>query len=339
MKLKIILFLLLALLSIEVKAQDPVFSQFFFVPETLNPAFTGTLNTLYAGVIHRTQWPDGNKKIQTNYGFINGPLDVDGKTGLGMTFLNHHETFTDYNYFQFNLAYAYNIDLNSDLRLRLGVESGYGRKNANFGNLLLEDQINTGNGGINGGSTDPGYLDYSQNIDFFDISAGLLLYSDKGWVGTSLRHLNRADISFTESGNVPLSMFLSVHGGYAFDIDNSRFNFTNKSKLLLTANYMRQAQYNRLDIGTALEFEKFTFGAIAATNPEGKSDNSHILTSINLIAGLQLDRFVLGYSYDINTSKFGNNQGIHEITLTFRVGRICPTCNNYLVKKPWGRNY
>ncbi|HWR94325.1 MAG TPA: hypothetical protein VN192_03900 [Flavobacterium sp.] len=74
-------------------------------------------------------------------------------------------------------------------------------------------------------------------------------------------------------------------------------------------------------------------------NIEGKSDESHLLTSINLFVSIQLDRFVLGYSFDINTSNFGNPQGIYKLSLTFQIGRDCPSCNNFLVKLPWGRNY
>ena len=63
MKLKLVLYILLAYFSIvEVKAQDPVFTQYYFVPETQNGAFTGTINTLNTGILHRTQWPDGARR-------------------------------------------------------------------------------------------------------------------------------------------------------------------------------------------------------------------------------------------------------------------------------------
>ena len=339
MKLKIILFLFLALTSLQVKAQDPIFTQYFFVPESLNPAFTGTLNEWYTGVIHRTQWPDGNKKLQTNFGYINGPLDPEGKMAVGITILNHHEVFTDYNYLQTNAAFAYNINLNSDVKLRLGIEAGYGNKNYNFGGLLLEDQIDVNNGSVTGGTVDAMLYNYKEKIGFFDVSSGLLLYSDDFWFGASLKHLSTPEIAFTDVGSVPLSMFFSVQGGYAFNINSFKFIFQDDAKLLLTGNYMRQGEFNRLDIGTALEFDRFTLGALAAINPEGKSEESHMLTSVNLFASIQIDRFVLGYSYDINTSAFGNSKGIHELSLTFQIGRGCPTCNNYLVKRPWGRNY
>jgi type IX secretion system PorP/SprF family membrane protein len=324
----------------EIKAQDPVFTQFFLIPETLNPAFTGTLVTGYTGLIHRSQWPNENRRIDTEYAFVNGPIGRERDMGLGLTILNQREVFTDYNYLQINGVYSYNVNLNDEWRFRLGIEAGYGHKNFNFSNLLLEDQININDGTINGGSVDPGILHSNDQVSFFDFSSGILLYSDKSWFGASLKHLNKPNITFTDYANIPLEMFLSLHCGYSLSLDDTHLPFfPDQTNLLLTANYMRQAQYNRLDFGTALEFKPFILGVLAATNPEGKSNSSHLLTSINLFGSIQLDRFVFGYSYDINTSKMGNTQGVHELSLTWQIGRECSSCDNYLVKHPWGRNY
>jgi type IX secretion system PorP/SprF family membrane protein len=341
MKPKFIIYILLTFLSLsEVKAQDPIFTQYFLVPETLNPAFAGTLITGYAGLIHRSQWPNETRRIDTEYAFVNGPIGPERNMGLGLSILNQREVFTNYNYVQVNGVYSYNVNLNDDWRLRLGLEAGYGRKNFNFSSLLFEDQINTNDGTTSGGSVDPGALNANEKIDFLDISSGLLLYSDKAWFGASLKHLNKPNIAFIADGAVPLEMFLSVHSGYSISLDDTHLNFfPDQTNLLLTASYMRQAQYNRLDFGTALEFKPLILGVLAATNPEGKSNNSHFLTSVNLFGSIQLDRFVLGYSYDINTSKLGNTQGVHELSLTWQFGRDCSSCDNYLVKQPWGRNY
>lgn len=339
MKLKLLLFILLITLSLEVRAQDPIFTQYFFVPETINPAFTGTLAASYAGLIHRSQWPDGFGRIDTEFGFVNGPIDVDGKMGLGLTILNTREEFTNYNYLQFNGTYAYRIDLSDDWKLRLGLEAGYGHKNYNYSNTLLEDQIDGGTGAILGGSVDPGFLNYSDSIDFFDISSGFLIYNEDAWFGLAIKHLNRPDIAVIEYNDVALNMFFSFHGGYAFTTDNLLSGFADESKFLLTGNYMRQGEYNRLDFGGAFEFDKFTLGTTMTTNPEGKSKDSPFLTSINLLTSIQLDRFVLGYSYDINTTGVGNAQNIHEFSLTFQLGRICRNCYSDFVKQPWGRNY
>lgn len=239
-----------------------------------------------------------------------------------------------------NGVYSYNVDLSDKWRFRLGLEAGYGNKNYNFNNLLLEDQINSNDGSISGSTNDPEIMNTVNKIGFFDISSGLLLYSDTSWFGASLKHLNKPNITFTDYAHVPLDLFLSIHCGYSLSLNESPLSFfPDESNVLLTANYMRQAQYNRLDFGTALEFKPFILGLTAATNPEGKSSNSHVLTSINFFGSIQLSRFVLGYSYDFNTSQLGNTQGVHELSLSWQIGRECASCNNYLVKHPWGRNY
>ena len=306
MKFKLYILLVFVTPFIEVKAQDPVFTQFLIVPETLNPGFTGSASSWNAGIIHRRQWPEGNRRIDTQYGFANNL--VTDNLGVGITVLNQKETFTNYNYFQFNGAVSYRVDLNYNWRLRLGLEGGFGRKDFNFGNLLLEDQININDGSISGSSIDPGFLRYNNQINFVDFSFGVLVDEENAWFGAALKHLTRPDISFLENGNVPLDLFLSVHGGYYFALDNSpTMILPADTDLLVSFNYMRQSQFNRLDIGASLEMNMFSFGVIAATNPEGRSTNSHLVTSLNPFVSMRAGEFKFGYSYDINTSRFGQN--------------------------------
>lgn len=331
MKFKLYILIIFVTPFIEVKAQDPVFTQFLIVPETLNPAFTGSASSWNAGIIHRRQWPEGNRRIDTQYGFANNL--VTDNLGVGITVLNQKETFTNYNYFQFNGAVSYRIDLNYNWRLRLGLEGGFGRKDFNFGNLLLEDQININDGSISGSSIDPGFLRYNNKINFVDFSFGVLVDEENAWFGAALKHLTRPDISFLENGNVPLDLFFSVHGGYYFALDNSpTMILPADTDLLVSFNYMRQSQFNRLDIGASLEMNMFSFGVIAATNPEGRSTNSHLVTSLNPFVSMRAGEFKFGYSYDINTSRFGQNQGVHELTLTWQSKYTCRDCDNYRMK-------
>src|SRR5690606_13877563 len=142
---------------------------------------------------------------------------------------------------------------------RPGLEAGFGQKSYGFDNLMLEDQINLNDETISDDSVDPGVLGYSNRINFFDVSAGFVIDKEDVWIGAALKHLNRPDISFTESGNIPLEMLLSIHAGYAFNIHSTRLMFLpEETKVLFTTNYMMQGQYNRLDFGTALVFEMFT---------------------------------------------------------------------------------
>ena len=331
MKLRIIVIIAFFLITLNVNAQDPVFTQFISVPEALNPGFTGFANTWNAGIINRRQWPDGNRRIDTRFGFASNM--VTDNIGVGMTVLNHNEEFTNYNYFQINGTFSYRVELDDEWRMRLGLEGGYGRKNYNFNNLLLEDQININDGSISSGSIDPGILNYSNKIDFVDFSVGIVVDKEEAWFGAALKHINRPDISFTESGNVPLDMFLTVHGGYYLDLNAAPLSFLPvDTDLLFTFNYMRQSQYNRLDIGGILDMSTFSFGLIAATNPERKSSHGHFITSINPIVSMKMDQFTFGYSYDLNVSRIGHTQGVHELTLSWQSNHTCNHCDNYKVK-------
>jgi hypothetical protein len=93
---------------------------------------------------------------------------------------------------------------------------------------------------------------------------------------------------------------------------------------MMTTNYMQQGEYNRLDIGSLFMVNQFLIGITAATNPAKNDANSHLLTSINGFLGLEYETFRFGLSYDANTSKIGNTNGVYEFSVTY-LSR-CRTC-------------
>nr|WP_315164156.1 PorP/SprF family type IX secretion system membrane protein [uncultured Flavobacterium sp.] len=330
MKIKVIVFIILFNLSFSVKAQDPIFTQYFMVPETLNPGFTGFLETTNAGILHRTQWPDLDFRVDSDFGFINTWLE-NANSGIGVSVLNHREKFTDYNFSQANFNYAYRVQLNEDWFFRPAIEIGFGNKSFGFQNIILEDQINIGQGTINTSSVDPLLL--NDKVNFFDISIGMLFNNENAWFGAAMKHINKPNISFAANGNVPLEMFFSANAGYEFlltdYIDITYLPY--ETKMLLTSNYMHQGEYSRFDLGAGLVFKKIFFGLTAATNPGKKSVNSHFLTSINAYGGLQYEHFKFGYSYDFNTSKIGRTGGIYELSVIYQFDLKvkCLGCPNY----------
>lgn len=330
MKIKIITTFLLLSFAFSVKAQDPIFTQYFMVPETINPGFTGFLETTNTGVLHRTQWPNLDFRVDTDFGFFNTWRE-EMNSGFGVTLMNHRENFTNYSFTQANFAYAYRVQLNDDWYFRPAIEVGFGNKSFGFQNLILEDQININNATINSTSIDP--LMLREKVNFFDLSAGMLFNTESAWFGATLKHLNKPNISFSQTGNLPLEMFFSANAGLELKLADyiDIINFPYETKMLLTTNFMKQGDYSRLDIGTGLIFKKLFFGVTAATNPVKNSGNSHFLTSLNAFGGLKYEHFKFGYSYDFNTSKIGKTGGIYELSVTYQfdLNVHCLGCPQY----------
>lgn len=311
------------------RAQDPIFTQYFLVPETLNPGFSGFMETTYTGIIHREQWPELDLRVDTDYAFVN-TWSEKMQSGFGVSILNQRENASKYNFTQVNANYAYRVRINDDWYFRPGIEAGFGLKSFAFQNLLLEDQINL-NGPNNATSIDP--LLANDKITFFDISAGMVFNTDDLWIGLSMKHLNTPNIALSTNGNLPLNTFFSLSSGYEFlvaDYIDVLF-FPYETKMFVTSNYMQQGRYNRLDMGASILFEKMFFGTTFVTNPAKNGMNNQLLTSVNFFTGLQYENLRLGLSYDLNTTKIGRTGGVYELSLTyqFNMARKCFGCPNY----------
>ncbi|RKE98355.1 PorP/SprF family type IX secretion system membrane protein [Ichthyenterobacterium magnum] len=326
MRYKVLLAIIICFFLSEVKAQDPIFTQSSFILETINPGFSGFEDNgrTHLGLLHRTQWPRLGLRVNTHYAFWNKSIENSQSSafGFGFSALRQVESISKYSLNQLNANYAHRVNLNGGWFFRPAIEVGVGYKTFNFQNLTLGDQININTETINPTSVDP-LVSNNDNLYFLDISSGLVLEKEEFngityWFGVSVKHLNRPNISFVEGDNVPLNIFYSVHG-------NFRFPVLNDYHLMLSANFMKQGEFNRLDIGTLFHVNQFLFGITAATNPAKNSDNSHILTSINSFIGLEYTDFRFGVSYDFNTSQIGRTDGVYELSITY-LSR-CRSCN------------
>lgn len=331
MKFKILFIVLASFFFCQVKAQDPIFTQYFLLPETLNPGFSGFLETTYAGIIHRSQWSDLDLKIDTDYAFIN-TWNEKMNSGMGFSVLNHRENKTQYGFTQFDVNYAYRVALNDQWYFRPAIEIGFGTKSIGFDNLLLADQINISSGTIYQTSNDP--LVLKERFKFFDFTVGMLFNNENSWFGFSLKHINKPNISLVANKNIPINMFYSVSAGYEFLVVDylDVVLFPYETRFLLTANYMSQGEYNRLDFGSSIMFKTVFFGLSTATNPGAKANNSHLVTSLNVFGGLQYEHLKFGLSHDFSTSKIGKNGGIYELSVTYQfdLNIKCFGCPNYV---------
>ena len=299
-----------------VSSQDVIFSQNFLVPETLNTSFTGALRSSKMGTVHRSQWRNSNFKTNSSFVFFDTWFE-EYKTGLGISFLNQTESASTYTFNQLNINYSMAFQISDSWYFRPSISVGFGMKNYGFQNLLLEDQINVNSGIINTSTIDPLLLQSRRN--FFDFSSSVLFNNDDSWIGLTIKHLNKPNISLTANGNVPLDIFISAHSNILIPVfNNYRNDFFGMSKLFLITNFMLQGQFNRLDLGTQYVIDdRFPLGILASTSPIKNTDQGSLISSVTAFAGIRLNGFRFGYSYDVNTTQLLHTGGIHEFSISY----------------------
>ncbi len=304
------------MLTVKFHAQDVIFSQKFLVPETLNSSFTGAIRASKFGSAHKSQWHSTDFKTNSSFAFFDTWLEKY-KIGLGVSFLNQTESGASYSFNQINFNYSMAFRLNRTWFFRPSISAGLGMKNYGFQNILLEDQINVSNNSINKSSIDPILL--RSNRNFFDFSSSLLFNNDDSWIGLTLRHLNKPNISLTEGGNIPLDVFISIHSKYYLPLlEDNRTFFARKSKIFLLTDFIMQANVNRFDLGFQYIFDnQFSFGITTASVPIKNQNTSFGISSISMFSGIKWQGFRFGYSYDFNTTNLFFTGGTHEFSIAY----------------------
>lgn len=298
----------------EVKAQDFQFSQYHESPLYLNPAFTGLGKMHRVALNSRIQWPNLPKAFVTNalsydynLSFLSSGFglmltrDVAGSGNLGNT--------------NASFLYSYRVALGKKLVLSTGLQFAYNFTGLNQNGLTLGDQL-LDNRGVSFDSE----LANIQNIQFFDFSGGMLLYSEKLWAGFALHHLTEPEMSLIGDSN-PLSMKISIHGGIRIPLYKGMTHLEKLSSIAPSFIYKRQGINDQLDVGINWHYDPVSAGLWYRGVPLRKSSadrNFYDRDALIFKFGLVFPGFQAGYSYDFTISEFGSaSGGAHEISLIF----------------------
>ena len=303
--------ILLLLLYVNIYSQDIAFTQSFMVPESINPSFSGFNESTKFGLIYKNQqWNGFDFNVNSEYMFFDDWYP-DLNSGVGISFINHQETFTKYSLKQLNISWTYNVKINYYWNFRPSITFGFATKDFGFDNIVFEDQINIYQNIISLNTYDP--IAFDENTRYADFGASFLIHNDQHWFGLTLRHLNKPNISMLSQGDLPLDLFISAHA--SLELPFLKYNSDNRLNFIM--NFVKQAKYDRFDLGFQYIYDRFSFALTAATNPIQTSDESHLITSINPIVGFVWEGFKFGYSYDFNMSNIGGDGGISEISVTY----------------------
>jgi type IX secretion system PorP/SprF family membrane protein len=307
--MKKLLLPLLLFYTILCQGQDPLFSQFYAMPLQINPAFAGSSFAPRFGVGYRYQWPGLNRAYTTYAAFYEQSLDRLN-SGIGFNLEGDDAGNGILKTTRFSANYAYRVMMNEYTGFKIGIEAGGIQTALNWDKLIFPDQIDPIGGAQNPSfETRPDQLTTTR----LDLSAGLLFFSKRAWVGTALKHLNTPDEAFVLTGsnlNRGLPIRFTLHGG--FDIPLREGNKAHPGAFI-SPNILvvSQGPFQQVNAGAYLGIGAFHFGTWFRHTTENAD-------ALILMAGIKQGVFKLGVTYDATVSRLANvSGGTYEMTMSF----------------------
>ncbi len=310
-----IIFLILFVCLKSGQAQHYQFSQFYAAPMYLNPAFSGADVCSRLTINHRSQWtgiPGAFTSSQASFDHYFRSI----KGGLGLQFFKDQAGLGALTTTQFSALYAYQARLSKKIMARAGFSAGSVQRSVNTSALTFGDQIENGESGATAESF--GML----GTRYFDIGAGLLVYSQSWWAGLASSHFNKPNQSLMNAIS-PLPAETRLHAGYKLTIESfegTRSKFSDHF-VTVAANYKKQGKFNQIDVGVYYNKNLFVTGiwyrGIPLFRPKASFENND---AVIFLVGLAIQRFKVGYSYDLTISSLSNaiSKGANEISMTYQ---------------------
>lgn len=302
---------------IHLSAQHYQFSQFYAAPTYLNPAFVGANACSRLSLNYRNQW----NAIPGTYTTYQVTLDHTARkynSGFGLQFFSDKAGLGNLKTNQINLLYSYEVKLGKLYAARAGISIGGVQRSVDYSALTFGDQIARG-----GASQTVDDISVYRKI-YADLAAGVLFYSQEWWAGFSVNHMNRPNQAFQGTQSVLPAEF-KLHGGYKFAFDGDESNSSKKNperkNITVTANYKKQSKFNQIDLGMYYSRNYVVFGlwyrGIPLFRPVPDYRNND---AIVFLFGVAVDKFRIGYSYDVTLSKLTNvsTAGSHEVSMSYQ---------------------
>ncbi|MEY3443262.1 MAG: hypothetical protein RLZZ519_1543, partial [Bacteroidota bacterium] len=174
--------------------QDPMYSQYMFNHQVLNPAYAGSWGYLTSTLIYRKQWVGMNGAPETQSFAMHLPSKND-RHGFGIGFVGDQIGVTRTT--GFSAAYAYRIHLGENARLALGLQGSLDNYRANFGEVRTGSTIDP-----NLNAPDPAFSGNSVNLWLPNAGAGVYFHTKRFFAGASTPRLVLHDLNSNNTASI-----------------------------------------------------------------------------------------------------------------------------------------
>ena len=295
----LILFMSLFFTTMGVGQQQSQYTQFMYNQLTLNPAYAGSRGLGSLMALYRNQWIGFDGSPQTKLVSFNAPLFGD-RVGFGLTVSNH--TIGVMNSWYAAMAYSYNIQINDDTSLRLGLQG-------NMRSLALDF---TDPSVVIRQDGDASILENQSTNNFSgNFGAGVYFSMKQFYFGLSVPYLYPTEIGFNPDPGI-LNIAQESPHYYAMIGTMIPAGSTIHIKPSVLAKYVQNAPFD-LDINLSVVFNLvLTTGISYRLGGDGSGD------SVDLLALYQYNNVAFGLAYDYNISELSkHNSGSFEALIRF----------------------
>lgn len=299
----------------QVLAQDPEFTQFYSNPLYLNPAFAGTANCPRIVMNYRNQWPgisSGPTFVTTSASYDQHVQKLHG--GLGLLILNDKAGEATWTMGNYSGMYSFQMNLTRSFSLKAGFQATYVQRSIDQSKIIFGDQIDPRYGFI----YPSGETIQNPSVSHFDFSSGVLIYSQKVYIGLAAHHLTQPTEKFISSGST-LPMKLTFHAGSIFYTEqptkgNSGSYFS--PNLLI----QKQLSFTQINLGMYYAHGPLVGGVWLRYSPPAGGAQVKSMDAIFLL-GIETGIFRIGYSYDfpMGGTGFKNSKGSHEVSFAIQL--------------------
>lgn len=324
---------LLSLLSLTLQAQDPHFSQFYNAPLHLNPAMTGVFPGQFRfAANYRNQWSSvlGGDAFRTIHasGDMRFQVFRADYFAFGLNVMQDQAGAGQLRQSAGNLSVGYLKQLaggkyRSDHQyLVAGLQAGFGQFTQDWGNYWFSNQYNSATESVDPSLSANESIAQSTNM-FLNINAGLMYYAvfDEDasvYGGAAIFHANQPNVSFMNDGDADMYSKIVVHAG-------GQIPFSPQFSILPAAYLAFQGPSTQTVLGTNFRYTNNDWHEVAIraglwTRLANRLDNGMAMDALIYSFILEMDRWQLGLSYDVNHSNLHRatqGRGAVELSLIY----------------------
>jgi len=303
---KIITIALFLLIVISGKTQSPDFSQITTNLLFTNPAFAGTKICPRLITGYRNKFLSLGSVYQTFYATYDQYFD-DIKGDVGITFVNDIQSKGVIKNTLAGLIYAKDINLTSKFTLKLALQGEYLNHAVNTGKISYPDMIDPTYGFIY--KTEEPII--STQFNKANISAGILAYSEKQYIGLSMFNINQPTSSLATK-NYLLQRKISIQYAYNIMFRPSQQSIKDATFLLPNIQIFNQGKSTQIDYGINIT-KYFLMGGFSIKQNIGTN-----FDSFSVLIGFIQKKFKFAYNCDISLARVsGSLFDTHEASFTY----------------------